>query len=93
MGEAVNLDEWRKMNNMEEDYLKYLTHVNKFLHVPTDVPDLIRCFYFTLRYLDGTVNAFEILSLVKQLPEEETTKMKEMVVDYLDSIKNQLMQY
>ena len=93
MGDLVNLDEYRQSNEMEKEYLKFLTYTNKYLHIPTDVPDLIRCFYFTLRYLEGTVNALDILSMVKPLPEKEIEELKAHVIEQLDEIKTSLMKF
>lgn len=78
---------------MEQEYLKFLTHINKYLHVPTDVPELIKSFYFVLRYLEGTVNAFEILSVVKRLPQDKVDEMRSMVLSYMDKIQRDLEKY
>lgn len=90
---TVDLNTWRQCSDIEEDYLKFLSHINKYLRVPTDVPDLTRCFYFTLRYLEGTVNALDILSMVKPLPEKEIEELKAHVIEQLDEIKTSLMKF
>lgn len=93
MGDLVNLDEYRQSNEMEKEYLKFLTYINKYLHIPTDVPELMKCFYFILRYLEGTVNAFEILSVVKRLPQDKVDEMRSMVLSYMDKIQRDLEKY
>lgn len=93
MGDLINLEEYRQSNEMEKEYLKFLTHINKYLHIPTDVPELMKCFYFILRYLEGTVNAFEILSVVKRLPQDKVDEMRSMVLSYMDKIQSDLEKY
>lgn len=93
MGELVSLEEYRKSNSLEEEYLKFLSHVNKFNKVPTDIPELMKCFYFTLRYLEGTVNCFEILSVIKGLRDEQIQDIKVNVGNYLESILHDLRKY
>lgn len=93
MAEIINLDDFRKANEIEEDYLKFLTHVNKFVKIPTNIPELSRCFYFILRYLEGTVNALEILSVIKNLPENEVYELKNQIIKYLDGLSADLRKY
>lgn len=90
MGELIKLDDFRKSNELEEDYLKFLSHVNKFVKIPTNVPELARCFYFTLRYLEGNINCFEILTLIKNLPPQDIADMKTQLLSYLDSLSAEL---
>lgn len=90
MGEVISLDAYRESNVLEEDYQKFLTHVNKFNGIPTTTADLARTFYFILRYLEGTVNCFSILSLLHPMPEKEMYEMKQMVLDYINGIKSDL---
>lgn len=93
LGDLINLEEYRQSNELEQEYLKFLTYINKYLHVPTDVPELVKCFYFILRYLEGTVNAFEILSVVKRLPPQQVDEMRNMVMGYMDKIIRDMEQY
>lgn len=90
---VINLEDYRKSNEMEEDYLKFLSHVNKFMKVPTTIPETVRAFYFTLRYLEGTINAFSILSIIKYMPEEQITEVKNMVINYMSSLIDDLKKY
>ena len=93
MGDIVDLDTWRQCSDIEKDYLNFLTHVNKYIKPPMSMPDLIRSFYFITRYLEGTVNSLDILSLVKPLPQNELDKLREHVISKLDEIKESLMKY
>ena len=93
MGNVVSLDDYRKSNELEEEYLKFLSHVNKFNKIPTDIPELMKCFYFTLRYLEGTVNCFEILSIIKGLDDSQIQDIKVNVGTYLESILQDLKKY
>lgn len=90
---VVDLKTWKQCSDIEEDYLNFLSHINKYLRVPTDIPDLTRSFYFTIRYLEGTVNALDILSMVKPLPEKELEELKTHVIEQLDEIKASLMKF
>ena len=90
---VISLDEYRQCNNLEEDYLKFLSHVNKFIKPPTSIPETIKIFYLILRYLEGTINAFSILTLVKRVPPEMITETKEMVINHLQSLIDDLKQY
>lgn len=93
MGKIVSLDDFRKSNEIEEEYLKFLSHVNKFMKIPTNIPELARAFYFTLRYLEGNVNCFEILSVIKNLPPDEVDELRNHLTSYLDSLSNDLKKY
>lgn len=93
MADIINLDDFRKSNELEEEYLKFLTHTNKFVKVPTNIPELARCFYFTLRYLEGNINAFDILTILKPLPENEVAELKEMLVKYLTGLLEDLNKF
>ena len=90
---VVDLATWKQCKNVEEDYLSFLTYINKYLKPPTSMPDLIRTFYFTLRYLEGTVNALDILSLIKNLPEDQVETLKSHVINMLDEIKTSLTKF
>ena len=90
MGEIVKLEDFRKSNELEEEYLKFLTNINKFVKIPTNVPELARCFYFTLRYLEGNINCLEILSLIKNIPEDDIQEMKKQLLMYLDGLVSDL---
>lgn len=93
MNKVVNLDDYRKSNQLEEEYLKFLTHVNKFVGIPTNVCELTKAFYFILRYMEGTINCFETLSILKPMPEKEMNEMRQMVVNYLNGLSQDLQKY
>lgn len=86
MGTVVSLDEYRKGNELEEEYLKFLSHVNKFVGIPKTLPECIKAFYFILRYLEGNVNCFSILSVLGFLSYKEVAENKKMLIDYLQKI-------
>lgn len=87
---VINLDEYRQFNKMEKDYQAFLTYVNKMLKIPKDVPSLARCFYFILRYLEGTVNCMFLLSILPNIPQTQTFELKKMVIQYLEGILEDL---
>lgn len=93
MSKVVNLDDYRKSNELEEEYLKFLTHVNKFVGIPTSVPELSKAFYFILRYMEGTINCFETLSILKPMPEQQMEEMRNMVITYLQGLTQDLQKY
>lgn len=90
MGQLINLQEFKESKNYEKEYLKFLTYINKYLSIPTDVPSLAKNFYFTLRYLEGTMNCLSILSMVKQFDPKLVEEMKTMIGSYLQEIQDQL---
>lgn len=93
MGKVVNLDDFRKSNELEDEYLKFLSHVNKFVKIPTNIPELSRAFYFILRYLEGTINCFEILSVIKNLPQDEVSQLRQHLTAYLEGLSDDLQKY
>lgn len=90
MGKIINLNEYKDSKKIEDDYLKFLSYVNKYMKIPTNLPELVRCFYFILRYLEGTVNCFSILSVIKNIPDKEVEETRNMVINYLEDIINDL---
>lgn len=90
MGQLINLQEFKESKNYEKEYLQFLTYVNKYLKIPTDVPTLAKNFYFTLRYLEGTMNCLSILTMMKQMDPKLIEEMKTMVGAYLQEIQDQL---
>ena len=67
MGDIINLKDYKESAVLEEEYLKFLTHVNKFVGIPTTIPELAKTFYFTLRYLEGSVNCLDMLSISQNI--------------------------
>lgn len=92
MGDLVKLEDYRQSNKLEEEYLQFLSHINKFMKIPTSIGEMARAFYFTLRYLEGTVNGLAILSLIKSMPQDELEEMKVMVTEYMDRLSADLKQ-
>jgi hypothetical protein len=93
MGDIIDLNEYRKMTNVDSDYEKFITAVNKAVGIPTSFNEIIRSFYFGLRYLDGTINCFEILSMVNSFPPEHVEQLKKLVSDWVEEIKDTLGKY
>ena len=93
MGKVINLDDYRQSAKLEDEYQQYYSHVRQYLKLPTSIPELIKSFYFTLRYLEGTVNAFDVLTLAKRVPEEDIDEMRVMITSELDRIANDLKKY
>lgn len=93
MGKVINLEEYRQSNKLEDEYQEFYSHVRKYLKLPTTVPEMIKSFYFTLRYLEGTINAFDVLTLAKRVPEEQIEEMRVMITSELDRIANDLKKY
>ena len=92
MNNVVDLNTYRNLN-LEEEYLKFYSYVRKYMRIPTNVPELARDFYFILRFLEGSMNCLESLSLAKRLPENEVEEMKQMIYGFLDQISDDLKQY
>ena len=90
MAKLISIDE---VDKLEEEYQEFYSHVVKYLHVPVSASDIIKNFYFTLRYLEGTVNAFDIIASVSRLPEEDISDIKNMVSGYIQSILNDINKY
>lgn len=90
MGDVVKIDDYRKSQALEEEYLKFLSHVNKFVKTPTDIVELAKCFYFTLRYLEGNINCLEVLSLMNRVQSDQTVEMKNHVVQWMDRLTEDL---
>lgn len=86
MGNVVDLQTYKDSKNYEEEYLKFLSYVNKYDGVPSDFHKLVKMFYFILRYLEGTVNCFTILSALGKIKEKDVQETREMVKGYLQSI-------
>ena len=90
MGKIIQISEYLERQEIEKDYQNFLTQINRILKLPTDLPKLINAFYFTLRYLEGTVNSFIILSSLNKLSYEETEQLRKIVIDYLENILKDL---
>ena len=90
MGKLININEYLKQQEIEKDYQKFLTQINKLIPLPTDIPKLIKAFYFTLRYLEGNVNGFSLLSAFGKIPYKEANQLKTIVVNYLEDILEDL---
>ena len=41
MGDIINLKDYKESAVLEEEYLKFLTHVNKFVGIPTTIPEIL----------------------------------------------------
>lgn len=90
MGTIIDLNEYRKCNDIEEDYNKFLTAVHKTIGVPTSYPDLVKTFSFLISYLEGTINAFDIITLVKRVPEHYTDELRNQVIKHLEGLIEEL---
>ena len=90
MGKLIDITEYLKCKNIEEDYQKFLTHVNKFIGIPKDVISLSKAFYCTLRYLEGTINCLAFLPLLKPVNEKYYKELKEQIIIWLEGILQDL---
>ena len=96
MGIIIDFKKFREdkivSDRLEEKYLKYLTHVNKFNGVPTTFDKALEALYFTLRYLEGTVNGLSILMAlgVSNLSRSEVDNMKGMLLSWLKDIEENI---
>lgn len=96
MGIIVDFKKFREdkiaSDRLEEKYLKYLSHVNKFNGVPTTFDKALEAMYFTLRYLEGTVNGLSILVAlgVSNLSRTEIDSMKGMLLSWIDDIRENI---
>lgn len=93
MGDVVDIEIYKKSKDIESDYLEFLSHVNKYISTPTTVGELARAFYLSLRYLQGTVNAMGILSMISPVPTTEFEEMKQMVTSYLNQLSEDVQKY
>lgn len=82
---VINLNEYRESKQLENDYLKFLTYVNKYTGIPITLAQLVRVFFLNLRWLEGTVNCLSVLSIVS-INDKEIEETKTMVIDYLNKI-------
>lgn len=85
MGKVINLNEFKESKQLENDYLKFLTYVNKYTGIPINLAQLVRVFFLNLRWLEGTVNCLSVLSIVS-INDKEIEETKTMVIDYLNKI-------
>ena len=85
MGKVINLNEFKESKQLETDYLKFLTYVNKYTGIPTNLVQLVRVFFLNLRWLEGSVNCLSVLSIVST-NDKEIEETKTMVIDYLNKI-------
>lgn len=92
MGDVINIQDYKIGQSFEEDYQKFLVHVNKHNGIPTNTPELCKCFYNIMRYLEGTVNCFETLTLING-ETKETEEMRLQIISWLDGISNDLKKY
>lgn len=93
MGKIINLEAYRQSDKIEDEYQEFYSHVRKYLKLPTTVPEMIKSFYFTVRYLEGTINAFDVLTLAKRVPEDQIDEMRVMITSELDRLANDLKKY
>lgn len=93
MGKILNLEAYRQSDKIEDEYQEFYSHVRKYLKLPTTVPEMIKSFYFTVRYLEGTINAFDVLTLAKRIPEDQIDDMRVMITSELDRLANDLKKY
>ena len=82
----VRIDEFLLGKNLDREYEEFLTHVNKHMGIPTDVPSVAKAIYFTIRYLEGHLNALGILSLLGRVSEDDKHKLFVIMHQYIDSI-------
>ena len=74
-------------NRLEDNYLKYLTHVNKFTGTPTTLDGVFEVFYYTIRYLEGTINALSVLKAINvHIPNTVFEEGKQKIITWLESI-------
>ena len=91
MGDVINLDEYRNSREIEEIYQEFVTYTNKFIGLPTDIIRATVILYCILRYMEGTINA---LNLLRDLdPNTDLSKLdeiKEIAIPWLESILESL---
>lgn len=85
MNKIINLNEFREAKQLEDDYLKFLTYVNRYTGIPTDLISLIKVFFLNLRWLEGSINCLSVFSIVST-DDSNIEQTKTMLIDYLNKL-------
>lgn len=87
MGDIIDLNDYRQVHsNLEKEYLKELPFLQRHFGIPKDMDKLVKCFYFTLRYLEGNVNAFGMVTAFHKVPKPKVEEMKIKIIEWLEEI-------
>lgn len=89
MGEVIDFTKYKseKEDPLEQDYIKFLSHVNKLVGQPKTVEKCIQIIYFTLRYFQGTINCLNTLPILGvYCPREYIEQIKQTVLPWLNEI-------
>ena len=90
MAEIFDFSKFKQMkedsNTLENDYLEFLPWINKKLGIPTDIQSATKVLFITMRYLEGTINGFSILAMLTPMKREDIEKGKQLLIDWLNDI-------
>ena len=90
MDNIVNFNKYKedkeKEQILEDNFLKFLTYVNKYVGIPTTFKKASEVIYYNLRYLEGTINCISMLQLFTKTNREEIEQFKKLTISWLESI-------
>lgn len=97
MSNLINFEQFKQTkqhsNDFEHNYNKFLTHVNKFTGIPSSYSKALEVLYYTLRYLEGTVNAMSIMGLLNiPMSRTDLEEGKKTVITWLEEIIEDIKQ-
>lgn len=71
---------------LETEYLEFLPWIHKKLGVPTTLSSVLKTLFIVLRYLEGTINGFSIMTLITPIDRENIEEGKKLIIDWLENI-------
>lgn len=92
MGDVIQFEAIKNGKQWEDEYPKFLGHIEKYFGTKTDPGTMFKRMYYAIRFLEGVVNSFMIFSLMG-IPIEENKRGKQFLIEWLEDIVDKLKQY
>lgn len=90
MCDIVNIDDYRNNNELDNGYIQFFDHVHKLTGVPTTLADVVKTFYYSLRYVESNLTALNVISAMNCNDESQIAPIKESILSYLHEIQQDI---
>lgn len=89
---VIQFEPFKNSKKWDDEYPKFLGNLEKHFGAKTDPESMMQRLYYSLRFLQGNINAFWIFDVlgIQNMKEEELKRGKQFCIDWLQEMLNTL---
>lgn len=82
----IDFEQFKNEKKLEQEYLKFLTYTEKYFKDYSEA-EIFKRMYFIVRYIEGTINAFNMILIARGSDKFEDNKRGiKYLIEFLENI-------